>query len=80
MLSRTHIIHERTPIIPIKKNLSTNMKDMNNSKGEYSLKQIFFDPTKSSPPNDFLNKLNLRMSIYNTNFYVDKKDDSLDKE
>ena len=83
MQSRTRIIHERPNIIPIKKNLSTSMKEVS-PKGEYSLKQNFFDPSKSSPPNDFILKLQQRMSIYNTNLYVDSgddiKDDSLDKE
>jgi hypothetical protein len=31
---------------------------------EYSLKQNFFDPSKSSPPNEFLLKLQLRMTNY----------------
>ena len=78
MLSRTHVIHERTNIIPIKNNLSTPMKD--SPKGEYSLKQTFFDPSKSSPPNDFLIKLHKRMSIYSKNFYIDIKDDNRDSE
>jgi hypothetical protein len=60
MLSRQHIIHERTQIVPIKQNLSTSMKDA----GEYSLKKHFFDPTKNSPPNDFMIKLQMRMSAY----------------
>jgi hypothetical protein len=47
-------------------------------KSEYSLKQNFFDPSKSSPPNEFMIKLHMRMNMYNT--YVDKNDDSLDKE
>ena len=79
MLSRSHIIHERTNIIPIKQSLSTSMKEFS-PKGEYSLKQNFFDPSKSSPPNDFMIKLQKRMSAYNTLRYVDMKDDSLDKE
>jgi len=33
---------------------------------EYSLKQNFFDPTKNSPPNEFMLKLELRMAIYNS--------------
>ena len=73
MLSRSHVIHERSNIIPINKNLSTSMKE--NLKSEYSLKQTFFDPSKSSPPNEFMIKLQMRMSIYNTNFYIDIKDD-----
>jgi hypothetical protein len=83
MNSRRHVIHERTNIIPINKNLSTLMKETN-PKNEYSLKQNFFDPSKSSPPNEFMIKLKMRMSIYNKNQYedryVDMKDDSLDKE
>lgn len=89
MLScKTNIIRERSDIIPINKNLSALMKT-NSPKGEYSLKQNFFDPSKSSPPNDFMNKLEMRMKIYNTynryntisiTNYVDNKDDSLDSE
>lgn len=78
MQARPHIIHERTNIIPIKQNLSTSMKDLS-PKGEYSLKQNFFDPSKSSPPNEFMIKLLMRMSMYNTQYAV-MKDDSLDKE
>ena len=77
MISRQHIIHERTNIIPIKQNLSTSMKATSPT-SEYSLKQNFFDPSKSSPPNEFMIKLHMRMNIYNT--YVNKNDDSLDKE
>jgi hypothetical protein len=77
MLScKTGVIHERSVIKQIKQNLSTPIK-IESPKGEYSLKQNFFDPSKSSPPNDFMNKLEIRMQIYHGN-YVDKKDDSLD--
>jgi|1048.fasta_scaffold07788_4 hypothetical protein len=78
MLSRQPIIQERATIIPIKQNLPTSFKD--NIKSEYSLKKHFFDPTKSSPPNEFMIKLYMRMSKYNMDNYVDIKDDSLDKE
>ena len=77
MISRQHIINERVIIIPIKQNLSTSMKATSPT-SEYSLKQNFFDPSKSSPPNEFMIKLHMRMNMYNT--YVDKNDDSLDKE
>ena len=77
MISRQHIINERAVIIPIKQNLSTSMKATSPT-SEYSLKQNFFDPSKSSPPNEFMIKLHMRMNMYNT--YVDKNDDSLDKE
>jgi len=78
MLHRPHIIHERSNIIPIKKNLSTTPNELR-PKGECSLKQHFFDPSKSSPPNDFMIKLHMRMSMYNSN-HVDIKVVSLDKE
>jgi len=64
-----YVIRERSLPIPIKQNLSTNMK-INSPKGEYSLKQNFFDPTKSSPPNEFMIKLHMRMNKY----YMDKDD------
>ena len=59
-----HFNQERSIGIPIKKKLFSDMKE-NNIKGECSLKQHFFDPTKSSPPNNFMNKLKKRMSVYN---------------
>jgi hypothetical protein len=49
-------------------------------KTEYSLKQNSFDPSKSSPPNEFMKKLRYRMSVYNTNYVEDKSDDSCDSE
>ena len=79
MISRQHIIHERAIIIPIKQNLSTSMK-ATSPKSEYSLKQNFFDPSKSSPPNEFMIKLHMRMNMYNKKVYADMNDDSLDKE
>ena len=75
MIANQYVIRERSNIIPIKQNLSTSMKE-NSPKGEYSLKQNFFDPSKSSPPNEFMIKLHMRMN----KFYTDKKDDSLDIE
>jgi hypothetical protein len=65
------IINERSIIIPIRKNLSSDFKDLESPKGEYSLKQNLFDPTKSSPPNDFMIKLQKRMSIYNNSFQIE---------
>jgi len=82
MISRQHIINERSHIIPIKQSLSTSMKDLN-YKNEYSIKQNFFDPSKSSPPNDFMIKLHMRMNMYNNvsqSHYIDIKDDNLVKE
>jgi len=68
-----YVICERSEPIPIKQNLTTTMK-INSPKGEYSLKQNFFDPSKSSPPNEFMIKLHMRMNKY----YIDKDDDSFD--
>ena len=79
MISRQHIINERAVIIPIKQNLSTSMKATSPT-SEYSLKKNFFDPSKSSPPNEFMIKLHMRMNMYNKNVYADMNDDSLDKE
>ena len=76
MLSKKHINNERTAIIQIKQPISPSLSP----KGEYSLKQNFFDPTKSSPPNNFMSKLSMRMEIYNKNFYTDISEDNFDKE
>jgi len=73
MLAISHCINQRSSIIPIKKNLTTQM-DVNSPKGEYSRKQNFFDPSKSSPPNEFMLKLHMRILNYDT------KDDSCDNE
>jgi len=70
MYSRSNVIHERSNIIPIKHNLSTSMLNLS-PKGEYSLKQNFFDPSKSSPPNDFMIKLHKRMQIYSSSPFKD---------
>jgi len=71
MLTQIPIIRERINIVPNSNNLFTRMKEKEEkSLGEYSLNQNFFDPTKSSPPNDFMMKLKLRMS-----HYLDIKDD-----
>jgi len=41
-----------------------NIKETTNN-NEFHLKTNCFDPTKFSPPNEFLIKLNLRMDAYN---------------
>jgi hypothetical protein len=56
------VMYERSNIIPIPQISPTHTKKEN----EYSLKQNFFDPSKSSPPNEFMLKLHLRMSLYNS--------------
>lgn len=69
MLSKKlFVIHERdisTPFSQISPTSLKNIKEYNFK--EYSLKQNVFDPSKSSPPNDFMMKLKLRMSIYSDN-------------
>jgi len=62
---KPRIIYERSKIIPISQISPTNKKEGFSVK-EYSLKQNFFDPSKSSPPNDFMLKLQLRMSHYDS--------------
>jgi hypothetical protein len=69
LATNNYVIRERTLPIPIKQILPTTMK-INSPKGEYGLKQNFFDPTKSSPPNEFMIKLQMRMNKY----YTDKDD------
>jgi hypothetical protein len=59
---KPRIIHERSNIIPISPSSPTNKY----SENEYSLKENFFDPSKSSPPNEFMKKLELRMKNYNS--------------
>jgi hypothetical protein len=83
MYSSPQVIDERSKSIPIKKNLSTSMKDFSNIQSEYSLKQNVFDPTKSSPPNDFMLKLQIRMKSYNSSDNLcsfQMNEDSFDNE
>ena len=69
------LIHERDNIIPSSPSSPTNKK----VEKEYSLKENFFDPSKSSPPNEFMKKLHLRMKIYNS-FSSAVKEDNLEIE
>ena len=64
---------QNKPII-ISKNLLTDyeqtLQKINNNSPtysyEYSLNNIFFDPCQSSPPNEFMQKLEKRFYNYNT--------------
>ena len=67
---KPRIIHERSKLIPIPQTSPTNKK-VGFSVTEYSLKQNFFDPSKCSPPNEFMLKLQLRMSHYESFNKVD---------
>jgi hypothetical protein len=77
MLCNSVPIRERSNIIPINNIRNVNYDTQKNK--EYSLKQNWFDPTKSSPPNDFMIKLfnrlnNYEKSTFHTNVpIVDKK-------
>jgi len=42
-----------------------NIQKINQLENVYSEKENFFDPSKQSPPNDFLLKLQKRMMNYN---------------
>lgn len=73
LATKQYIINERSNIIPININNSTSVQEKS-PKGEYSLKKNFFDPSKSSPPNQFMIKLHMRMDKY----YRDNKNDSFE--
>ena len=77
MLSKKlSVIHERDELAPISQISPTSMKNIKEFR--YSLKQNVFDPTKSSPPNDLMMKLKLRMAIYDNKSY--NNDDNFDSE
>ena len=73
MYSNTHNINERSTSVPIKIPSPINMKE---ELHEYGLKHNFFDPSKSSPPNDFLLKLQNRMNHYSSAYKNVAKRDS----
>ena len=67
-MQHSNFINERSIIIPIKQKPNSQLNSptsINFKKPEYSLNHCFFDPTTNSPPNDFINKLQQRMSVYN---------------
>ena len=79
---KPRIIHERSKIIPIPQNSPTTKK-VDFRVNEYSLTQNFFDPSKSSPPNEFMIKLHMRLSKFDMKenligsiIHKDIKDDS----
>jgi len=51
-------------IIYENKNSSRNIYIKKKDEKEYSLKSNFFDPSKSSPPNEFMIKLKLRLNKF----------------
>jgi hypothetical protein len=61
------VYNEKSSIISIPQSSPTHKKEKekeNNMSNEYSLNEHIFDPSKSSPPNEFMLKLKLRMSYY----------------
>ena len=54
-------IYERSVDIPI----NQHAYKIHPTNVEHSLKQNYFDPSKSSPPNVFIKKLRARLSSYN---------------
>jgi len=62
--ARQYSNHQRSINIPIKKNVSTSKKINYLPEDEYSLKQNLFDPSKRSPPNEFMIKLFMRINKY----------------
>jgi len=61
---KQRVINGISKIIPITQKCPINNKINSGYFSEYSLKQNCFDPSKNSPPNDFMLKLKLRMSLY----------------
>jgi hypothetical protein len=72
---------EKNTIIPIVKKIQQTKENIDN---QYSLKNNLFDPSKSSPPNEFMLKLYNRVSIYEqyslTLQFSQKKEDNLLKK
>ena len=64
MLCKNTINKESNKIIIIN-NITRQMKEPEFKRAEYDLKQNFFDPTKMSPPNNFIIKLRERIGVYN---------------
>lgn len=50
----------------INKDTDIYFKKLNSSKTEYILNHNLFDPTKNSPPNDFIIKLRMRIANYDS--------------
>jgi hypothetical protein len=80
MHSYTNFIHKKNRVIPINKNFIGQTKTNLSPSSEYSLTQNFFDPSKSSPPNDFMIKLQMRMNRFTESNYKVINDDKRDSE
>jgi hypothetical protein len=62
--NKNHIICPKKNDYNCYKASPTKMKEKYNTK-EYELTQNIFDPTKQSPPNEFMQKLHKRVGVYN---------------
>ena len=69
--TQKHVYGYKSEIIPITKSeiISKNSLDkgINNEMVQHSLNENYFDPSKMSPPNDFMNKLQKRLGTYYDN-------------
>lgn len=75
MLTLNHKFNREISIdIPISQKLSEKKKLNSPSNEEYSLNQGFFDPSKSSPPNEFMIKLHMRLNRYHSDNNVNSFD------
>lgn len=69
---RQRIFYERSEVIPIPQISPTIKKERETE--ECSLNKMFFDPSKSSPPNEFMEKLKLRMQMHRCNYFFINED------
>ena len=72
MYKNTYVMNEKSVQIP-QKNMINNVKTTPTN--DYSLNKNFFDPAKSSPPNEFMIKLHMRNIAYNLSH---KNDDNFE--
>ena len=56
---------EKTKPIKINKIIKNDVQNINKCFDDFDLKTNCFDPSKFSPPNEFIMKLNMRMECYN---------------
>lgn len=62
--NKVSVIHQRDHLAPISQSSPSRKINEGNCFKEYSLTQNEFDPSKCSPPNEFMLKLQLRISMY----------------
>ena len=78
LANNRYVMNERSNIIPIQNYISTCTIDSPTSKKNgsqnYNLHENLFDPTQSSPPNEFMLKLHIRMNNYNSSSLGTKTD------